>query len=911
MTYESVSKTQAELVKVTRSTTERKIMSTKTSIKRIALVAVASLGVGLLSSVAPASATETSALAIDVAPYRATTTVSLSFTPTGDHTDSSDQTVACITSVPASADANTVEVGDCFVSADGGYTDATAEAITLGRAGAVITPANGTVLTSDPRTRGTGINIGDSLVGGYEAPATLDGDYADADEVSATSTNDYFNKVGTYGVFVFLDLDSDGLFDTADSEIGINGTFVNGGTPTGITITPAATTGALAVAQNFYVYATDASGNYTLVNVSGEQIDITFTTLSGTVTGSASGTGAAITSADAVTAGKNYYKYIQTPATGAGTFKVTANFSGSLVPLATAATSGTITVLGGAVATKVSVVTSTGVTEAADTTHAAPAALTSSAATNTIALNPLSALSVTYKITGTPGTYVNVALAASGTLPTGVTAGTTPTLIGADGTALFTVAATAATGGTSGYTLTVPYSAGNLVYTANYDNATVQNATITIDKVSATKNKIQSSAAASNSFVVTVSDEYGNKYSNYNVYLKTDADQRNLSKSISATTNASGQATVSLTDASTSTTLLSDVVTFDVYAPASASDLSTLSTTIYYTNQLGALTLAGGSTATSEVIRYVPSDDVLSSGAGNTTDDVAAITISLTDKNGAAVTGNYAITFSSSTGALFGATETGTSANGETPAYGVSTISVLASETVYAFATKPGVHTITASVGALSATQTFTVKTNSAAGRNVTLVVPATGVSGVASTAVATVTDGYGNLINGADVVFVRTGGRLIGGASSQTVTTNLDGTASIDYTTDNEGSVTITVGLPVSAAQDDAIADSPVTGFAAASGSKSGKTDFTGSSTDNVTSATDAANEATDAANAATDAANAAAEAADAATAAAQDAQAAVAALATSVASLIAGIKAQITTLTNLVIKIQKKVRA
>ena len=77
------------------------------------------------------------------------------------------------------------------------------------------------------------------------------------------------------------------------------------------------------------------------------------------------------------------------------------------------------------------------------------------------------------------------------------------------------------------------------------------------------------------------------------------------------------------------------------------------------------------------------------------------------------------------------------------------------------------------------------------------------------------------------------------------------------------------------------------------------------------VTAAQDAANEATDAANAATDAANAAAEAADAATAAAQDAQAAVAELATQVASLIAGIKAQITSLTNLVIKIQKKVKA
>jgi len=74
---------------------------------------------------------------------------------------------------------------------------------------------------------------------------------------------------------------------------------------------------------------------------------------------------------------------------------------------------------------------------------------------------------------------------------------------------------------------------------------------------------------------------------------------------------------------------------------------------------------------------------------------------------------------------------------------------------------------------------------------------------------------------------------------------------------------------------------------------------------------ATDAANEATDAANAATDAALAAADAADAATAAAQDASDAVAALSAEVSKMIASLKAQITSLTNLVIKIQKKVRA
>jgi len=79
----------------------------------------------------------------------------------------------------------------------------------------------------------------------------------------------------------------------------------------------------------------------------------------------------------------------------------------------------------------------------------------------------------------------------------------------------------------------------------------------------------------------------------------------------------------------------------------------------------------------------------------------------------------------------------------------------------------------------------------------------------------------------------------------------------------------------------------------------------------DAANAATDAAAEATDAANAATDAANAAAEAADAATAAAQDAADAVAALSVSVAAMIDALKKQITALTNLVIKIQKKVKA
>ena len=45
--------TQADLRTVRKSTTERKSMATKTTIKRIALVAVSALGLGVLTSVAP------------------------------------------------------------------------------------------------------------------------------------------------------------------------------------------------------------------------------------------------------------------------------------------------------------------------------------------------------------------------------------------------------------------------------------------------------------------------------------------------------------------------------------------------------------------------------------------------------------------------------------------------------------------------------------------------------------------------------------------------------------------------------------------------------------------------------------------------------------------------------------------
>ena len=147
-----------------------------------------------------------------------------------------------------------------------------------------------------------------------------------------------------------------------------------------------------------------------------------------------------------------------------------------------------------------------------------------------------------------------------------------------------------------------------------------------------------------------------------------------------------------------------------------------------------------------------------------------------------------------------------------------------------------------------------------------------------------------------------------LGAGSDTTTATSVDGFAS--------GVKTFTVYMPV--AETDvtfswttgSVAATAGAGLATANQAVAGSIKVSVKSSSG-SAATDAANEATDAANAATDAANAAAEAADAATAAAQDAADAVATLSTQVATLISALKAQITSLTNLVIKIQKKVKA
>jgi hypothetical protein len=183
-----------------------------------------------------------------------------------------------------------------------------------------------------------------------------------------------------------------------------------------------------------------------------------------------------------------------------------------------------------------------------------------------------------------------------------------------------------------------------------------------------------------------------------------------------------------------------------------------------------------------------------------------------------------------------------------------------------------------------------------------------------------TVTDRYGNVVSGVAVNVVASGvGSFMGGSITNSFTTDASGTYTfLANTIVSEGGVakfTATSGTSADFSSTAGYVGATAVDSTLAAGNSSASQSITfaagASASDVAQTATDAAAEATDAANAATDAANAAAEAADAATAAAQDAADAVAALSAQVATLISGLKSQLTALTNLVIKIQKKVKA
>jgi hypothetical protein len=440
-------------------------------------------------------------------------------------------------------------------------------------------------------------------------------------------------------------------------------------------------------------------------------------------------------------------------------------------------------------------------------------------------------------------------------------------------------------------------------------------------------------------FTFGVYDQFGNAMAGQVVQPTVSGTTGNnplgTTTQATVTTGATGTGTFTLTDALAADAGI-DTVTFTTITGGVSSSAYTLTykTTLpavgimnefysqtFIANTVATVNIAVPATgiATAAPVTLVAVRDLsnsLSANDNSATDDMMAVRVRGLTTAGAPATG-APVTLTAGTGAhIVGANGLPTSTR---------TVAIDANGDAYfsILATATGRVTWTVTSGTMTDTIALSVATAAyGTGRTVAISGATTGTAnGAGIPMTVTVKDRYGNSVTGVTLAVTATGvGAFMGGATSQSYTTDSTGTFTFLATSYSNagGAATFTARAtnatdalsPAGYVGTSAVDSTLAAGVATASATVT-FADGVNAAEANAQAATDAAAEATDAANAATDAANAAAEAADAATAAAQDAADAVAALSAQVATLISGLKSQLTALTNLVIKIQKKVKA
>jgi len=516
--------------------------------------------------------------------------------------------------------------------------------------------------------------------------------------------------------------------------------------------------------------------------------------------------------------------------------------------------------------------------------------------------------SIPLTVQHTAGTFSYTVEAVTGyALPSGVTAGTYST----------TSATTGETNTTITFTTTAPVAGQRFDVTWAKDATTNITASfvyrtpgmvgsslgsVTISNSSDTKKVV---VGGTPSAVVTVRDEFGSLVSGATVNWSVSGRNPSLGGSLSktTTTSATGEASISWTDAD-STASVTTYPTDTLSVAATAGNSGSYSTTGTSDYTYVATLTAGAVTVTTNAA----STGVASNGS-------VTVTATVTSSTGAALSG-FPVTFSTDSKAF--ATGTGAATTtAYTSAAGVATATI--------YAKTLGTSTVTVASGGVTTTKTFTVIAGSA--RTISVDAATASMAPSESKRVtATVKDAFGNVVEAASVTvkYVGTTGRVasVNGIAASTATTDVNGQVVIELAADSAGTGTLTVDIGTATSGGDVATSVLNDGSARPARVYEATTAVTVAGSSAVVTAaeaaSDAAAEAIDAANAATDAANLAAEAADAATVAAEEARdaadaatAAVEELATQVATLMAALKAQITTLANTVAKIAKKVKA
>jgi len=373
-------------------------MSTKTNFKRIALVAVSALGIGVLTSVAPASATyggDVTATDVSITSTTGTATANIGICYVSASEKATVTTAATLTFTNATSSNGYIKV----LSGPAAWTGATdftvnaaADKVTMGVTGSATLKASavGTVKV-------TAYNASDAAVEAYTITVVAS---CAGDAYSASKS--YFRAVATASVtagLVTTNVDDSGTTDVATAGVSYIAMALNdaygANLATAGALVATATNGALvnigvdaAGSTSTGVKATVASDEYIRVDTptAGTPVSTTVTvTFNGTVVGTKTiklrGYGKSIAVTD-VTVGKSGIAYTGTSTAGAGSFlyqwkdangdvvpggTVAATTSTGLTTLITAAVGGAGVSVGDTVArAAVSPTTTTGTTSYGD-----------------------------------------------------------------------------------------------------------------------------------------------------------------------------------------------------------------------------------------------------------------------------------------------------------------------------------------------------------------------------------------------------------------------------------------------------------------------------------------------------------------------------------------------------------------
>jgi hypothetical protein len=847
----------------------------------------------------------------------------------------------------------------------GGYVVGTDPVITVNRnTGGALT--DGTILARVDVTPDTGVTVGQIL--GESTETVVTPSNSSASRVF-TFANGTFDTAGTYSFTFWNDTNANNALDSG--EVTTTGSFTVGAASASTSLVSASlsrtlgssTTGLSAVTVTATI--TDADGNPITGTVYAAETTSTGAAVSANsnagytnVSGSIGASGSALTRVGttntyvgtfAIDVAYTAADYIDTyitvytdniAATATTSAKKALRIANDTALMTTVSGAKAIKLNQSATDTPVGTV-SAGVRQTLDAAIASAAA----AVTATVDKTYVSHVYTINGASGQEGEYLRVSVAPAAATSSTVVAPTSYLVVmGADLTATITVAATAPAAG-DGYVLTVADGTNSVTSTITFATAAPA---WTVSPSANIKAKYGDKSAVTG----TLADQFGRVLASKAVSVVVAG--RNAG-TVLGTTDAAGAFKFEWTDASTSTVVLTDSLVFNYAYTASSTSTSTTTAsssarTVTYSAtgiEVGSITVTAPSDTTERAVDQKQG----SSGAASTSR--VNFTATIKTAAGAPVGAGLLVTFAGSSADLF----YGGVTTAVTDEFGQATVTV--------YRKLVGTSAITATAGGLTATAAGVKWSNKLIGtaspytagssadytaRYITLTADKTAaVSEGIIRFTAKVTDRFGNAVDGVDVTFSETGaGRFYNAPTSNTAATNSSGEVSIDIKSDagETGAVSVTAAITdANAVQKDDIAGymsyadhtsgtanaavtTAVSGLTAAVKSATATATISASTAtstadallalaqalgtrDQASATIDAAAEATDAANAATDAANAAAEAADAATAAAQDASDAVATLSAQVSEAIAGLKKQLVSLTNLVIKIQKKVKA